>query len=93
MTAAGNKHGYYVITRRKILNAVSHCLYHTGGFVAQRHGYWPRPVAVDHGQVGMAQTSRSDLHQHLVVAGRIELQFLDDQGLGVLIGTMGANSL
>ena len=46
-----------------------------GRFMAQRHRHRPRPVAVDHRQVGVAQARGFDPHQHLARPRRVEFEF------------------
>ena len=49
--------------------------------VAQHDRHRTRPVAVDQRQVGMAEPGAAHLDQHLALAGRIEIDFDDMDGL------------
>ena len=51
--------------------------------VAQHDRHRPRPVAVDQRQVGVAEPAAADLDQHLALAGRIEIDLEDMDGLGL----------
>lgn len=57
----------------------SQCLDGPDGFVAKHHRHRPRPVAVDHRQVGVAKPGSIDPHQELACAGRRERHLLQPQ--------------
>ena len=52
-----------------------------GAFMAQHDRHRARPVAVDQGEVGMAEPAAAHLDQHLALAGRIEIDLDDMDGL------------
>ncbi len=56
--------------RRRSVTPGAELLDDAGRLVAERHRHRPRPVAVDHRQVGVAQPGRGDLDQHLARTGR-----------------------
>ena len=58
--------------------------------VAQHDGHRARPIAVDQRQVGMAEAGATHLDQHLALAGRIEIDFQDMDGLGLGEGSRRA---
>ena len=51
--------------------------------VAQHDRHRPRPVAVDQRQVGVAEPAAAHLDQHLALAGRIEIDLEDMDGLAL----------
>ena len=93
MTTAGDENRHYVVTRLQVADAVAHLFHDAGGFVAKGHGHRSRAVTVDHRKVRMAQAGRLDLHQHLVVARRVQFQLLDHQRPGLVVGPLGTDSL
>ena len=66
----------------------SDCEHLAGGLVAEQHRHHPRPRAVDHGQVRVAQPGRPDPDQQLTRSGRGQLDLFDPQRprLGVRAG-------
>src|SRR5699024_10253555 len=54
-------------------------LHHARGLMAQEHRRGPRPVAVDHGQVRVAEARCAHPDEHLVRARVVALQIDDPQ--------------
>lgn len=54
----------------------------SGRLVTEQHGHGPGPVAVDHGQVGVAQARGLDPDEHLGGAGGGEVELADGDGGG-----------
>ena len=54
VAAGGDEGGDDVVAGMQVGDARSHGLDDAGPLVAEHHGQWPRPIAVDHRQVGMA---------------------------------------
>ena len=79
VSTAGHENQYHVITNFEPGAARADFLNHTSGFMAQSHGCGAWPVAVDDGEIGMAQASGFNLDQQLAFARRIEFQGLDFQ--------------
>jgi hypothetical protein len=77
LAAAWREHQCDMVAGLEVVHTRTEFLHHAGGLVPQHHRQRPRPVAVDRGQVGVAQAGRLDLHQHLALAGFVELDFLD----------------
>ena len=79
VSAARHERGDDVVARCEAGHAGADFLHDARGFVPERHRQRPRPVAVDHRQVGVAESRRADPHQHLAGPGRVEFQLLDDE--------------
>ena len=60
--------------------------------VAEHHRQRPRPVAVDHREVGMAEADRAHLQQHLARARRVELDVGDLERLRFGVGRRCAHA-
>ena len=80
-----------MVAHFQIGDAGAHFHHLAGGFVAQRHGQRPGPVAVDHRQVGVAQAGGAHPHQNLAVARGVQFHLFDFQRLGVLERALGAH--
>jgi len=79
VAAARHERGDDVIAGREMRDARADRLDDAGRLVTEHHRHWPRPVTVDDRQVGMAESSRADPHQHFARARRIEVDFLDTE--------------
>jgi hypothetical protein len=73
VAAGRHEHHDHVVARHEVGHVLAHLLDHARGLVAERHRHRPRAVAVDDGQVGMAQPGGGDPHQHLAPAGPVQL--------------------
>ena len=73
MAAARHEHHDDVVAVREVVDAGADLLDDARRLVAERHRHRPRPVAVDHRQVRVAQPGGRDLDQDLARPGRIEL--------------------
>ena len=93
MAAARHEDHHHMIARGEVGHVLAQFLDDAGRLVPERHRHRPRPVAVDDGEVGVAQSGRHDPHQHLAPAGRIELDFLDRERLGSSIGRLCAHTV
>src|SRR6516225_9153748 len=71
LSAARNEYEHDMISALDVADAFADILNRARGFVSQRHGHDPRPVAVDHGEIGMTEAGGPDLHQHFARARRI----------------------
>ena len=85
MAATGHEHQRHGVAALQVGDAGADFLDDAGGLVAQRHGHRPRPVAIDDGQVGMAQAGRGNPDQHFVRAGAGEIDGLDGDRAGLRI--------
>ena len=86
MAAARHEHHDDVVAVLEVVDAGAELLDDAGRLVAERHRHRPRPVAVDHRQVRVAQPRRRDLDQDLARSGRVELDRLDRQRLRLRVG-------
>src|SRR4030095_10143502 len=91
MSAARHKHHDDMVAHLEIMHARSKLLHDAGGLVTKHHGGRTRSIAVDDGEIGMAETCGADLHHHLTWAGIVEVELLDPQRLGFLIRRLGAH--
>src|SRR5688572_27365847 len=80
--AVRNEYKNHVIADGEILHAGADLHDLSRRLVAEHHGHLARTVAVDGREVGMTEARRADAHQNLVLPRRIEVQGLDDHGLG-----------
>jgi hypothetical protein len=48
-------------------------------------------VSVDHGEIGVAQTGRSNLHHHFAIPGIVELKLVDAERLRLVVRRLGAH--
>ena len=76
-----------VVAALEIVNAGADLLDHPGRLMAERHRHGARPIAFDNGQVGVAQARGTNPDQRLAGAGRIQLNFLNGEGLRVRVRT------
>jgi hypothetical protein len=77
MSAARHKHHDDMVAHLEIIHAWSKLLHDAGGLVTKHHGGRTRSIAVDDGEIGMAETCGADLHHHLTWAGIVEVELLD----------------
>ena len=77
MAAARHEHHHDVIADGEIDDPFADRRDDARGLMAEHHRRRPRPRAVDHRKVGMAETGRRDSHQHFAAAGAVEID-LDD---------------
>src|SRR2546429_5175049 len=91
MSAARNKHHDDMVAHLEIIHAWSKLLHDAGGLVTKHHGGRTRSIAVDDGEIGMAQTRRADLHHHLTLPRIVEVELFDRQRPGFLIRRLGAH--
>ena len=82
-----------MIADRKVGHALAEHLDDARRFVAERHRHGPRPRAVDHRQIGMAEARRRDSHQNLAAAGRREVEFDDFERPRLGVGRRKADGL
>ena len=73
LAAARHEDHDHVVARRKVREPWTNLLDDARRFVAQRHRGRPRPVAVDHRKVRMAQSRGRDAHQRIAMARSLEL--------------------
>ena len=85
VAAARHEHQHDMIARHDRGDAGPDLAHDARCFMPQRHRHHPRPVAVDHRQIGMAEPRRLDLHQHFARARRIELDLADDERLALRV--------
>ena len=64
-----------------------------GRLVTEQHRHGAGPVAVDDGQVGVADPGGLDPHQHLTRAGAGQLELADGEGSGLRLGPGPADLL
>ena len=93
MAAARHEHQDDVVALGEIAHARAERLDHACGFVTQHHRQRPRPVAVDHRQIRMAEPGGLDPHQDLAGARAVELDLLDGQRTTVGIRRRRADPL
>ena len=74
-----------LLAHRQVRDVVPHLLHHARGLVAQEHRHGSRPVAVDDGQVGVAQARGADPDEDLVRPGLVQLEVDDAQWLAVRV--------
>ena len=86
VAAAGNEDERDMVADGEVGDAFAELHHLAGRLVADRHRHRARAVAVDHRQVGVAQTSGADAHEHLVAPRRRELDLLDHQRLRLAVG-------
>src|SRR5262245_10029490 len=82
MAATRHEHHHHVVADREIVDAGPEFFDHARRLMTEHHRRRSWAVAVDHRQIGVAQAGGADLHQHLAVARRIELDLLDRQWPG-----------
>jgi hypothetical protein len=86
VAATGHEDQGHGIAALEVGDARSGFLDHAGGLVAQGHGHRPRAVAIDDGEVRMAQPGGGDFYQHLVGAGAGKAHGLDGDRAGLRVG-------
>jgi hypothetical protein len=91
LAAAGEEDGGDLLSRLQVRDVRAHLFDHSGGLVPQEHGYGARPVAVHHGEVGVAEAGGAHADEDLVRPGSIELQCLQLQRLGLRVGPGAAD--
>ena len=79
--AARNKDHDDMVADLEIVDSRSELFHDARGFVAEHHRSGPRAIAVDDGEIGMAQACGGNPDQHLPVTGIVELHLLDRQRL------------
>jgi hypothetical protein len=68
--AARHEHEHDVIARREVAHARAELAHDPGRLVPQRHRRRPRPIAVDHREIRVAQPGGLDLDQDLAALSR-----------------------
>ena len=91
MAAARHEHHDDVVALLEVVDAGADLLDDARRLVAERHRHRPRPVALDHRQVRVAQPRRRDLDQDLARSRRVELDRLDLQRLRLRVGRRSAH--
>ena len=81
--AARDEHQHDVIAGFKVGHPFADLLDDPGRLMAERHRDGPRPRAVDHREVRMAEARRRDLDQDFAAAGRSEVELHDFERLRV----------
>ena len=91
MPACGNEGEHHVVAGRELVDALADRLDLARGLVAERHRHHPRPRAIDHREVGVAEPGGADPDQELAGSRRVELDLdhLERARLGV--GGRGAH--
>jgi hypothetical protein len=92
VTAARHERGDDVVADLQVGNARTQLLDDAGALVAEHHRQRPRPVAVDHREIRMAEADRAHLQQHFAGAGRVELDLGDHERERFGIGRRGAHA-
>ena len=87
VTAAGHERAHDVIADREVGHARAHLDDLPGGLVAEDHRHRARAVAVDGRQIRVTQARRVHLEQHLAGLRPTELEGLDGQRPGLVVGT------
>ena len=75
-----------MVAKAKVGDALAERLDDSGGFVAERHRQGAGSVAVDDGEVGMAQARGGDPDEDFTAAGRREVERFERQRLRARIG-------
>ncbi len=81
--AAGNEHRDHPIADGEIAHARPDLLDDSRALMAECHGHGPRPRAVHHREIGVAEPCRLDAHEHLARPRLVEPQLLDLKGAGL----------
>ncbi len=76
----------HMVAGREIRDAWPELRHHAGGFVPERDGHRARAVAVDSGEIRMADAGRRDLDEHLAGAGLRQAHRLDRERARLGIG-------
>lgn len=91
VAAARHEHHHHVVARLEVGHIGADFLHNARGFMAERHRHRARAVAVDDGEIGVAQASGGDADQHFGASRRIEIERLDRQRPGFRVGRFGAH--
>jgi hypothetical protein len=84
--AHGDEGEDHVVPRPQLMDARADLPHDPGSLVAQDHRHGPRPGAIDHREVRMAQAGGRHLHQHLPGPRPLQLHLLHGKRPGFAIG-------
>jgi hypothetical protein len=91
VTATRDEYHHHVIADFEVIDAGSELFDSAGSFVAEHHRCGSGPVSVDHGEIGVAQTGRSNLHHHFAMPRIVELKLVDAERLRFVVRRLGAH--
>jgi hypothetical protein len=77
MSATGHEYEHHVIAALEIGDAFANLFHHPRRLVSERHWHRARPVAVNHGQIGVAQACRANPDQDFAMLRALQLDLLN----------------
>src|SRR6476620_10729608 len=89
--AARDEYHHHVIADLEVFDSSPKLFDSAGSFVAEHHRCGSGPVSVDHGEIGMAQTGRSNLHHHFAMPGIVEFKLVDAERLRFVVRRLSAH--
>ena len=85
--APGQERHHHPLAGGQVVDAVPDPDNPARGLVSEQHRHRARPDAVDHGEVGVAESGRLDTDENLSLAGLLQVELDDLEGSGQRIGT------
>ena len=68
-----------MVARREAADVFAHRFNDARGLMAERDGHWARAIAVDHGEIGVAESGCVNFDQKLSGTGGFEFYISNDQ--------------